>query len=208
MQKRKQYLIDRKFQMRLALELMVVVLLVPLVVWADFYLLGQYALAQAGAVPARGDWGLIGSLVRQQWLMMVFLYIINFGLVYLFIVFYTHRIAGPVYKFTQNLEAISGGDLSGHITLRKNDYFENLGQGINALVSRYAATFGELKSATAVLEDKARNMDDDVLKEQVEAMKKILDFYQTEAASAEVADRPAAQDDSDASGVAGDQTAS
>ena len=83
MQKRKQYLIDRKFQMRLALELMVVVLLVPLVVWADFYVLGQYALSQnISAGVARSDWGIIGALIKHQWLLMIALYLVNFGLIF------------------------------------------------------------------------------------------------------------------------------
>ncbi|MDH5633007.1 MAG: hypothetical protein OEZ10_08425 [Gammaproteobacteria bacterium] len=178
--KRKQYLVDRKFQMRLALELMVVVLLVPLVVWADFYVLGQYALAQnAAAGMANSSWGVIGALIQRQWLLMVVVYLVNFGLIYLFIIFYTHRIAGPVYRFTETLTSMAGGDLSARIKLRKNDYFENLGESINRLSDHYADTFRELQAAASRLEEQGEKSADQDAKIQIAKIKSILAGYQT-----------------------------
>jgi methyl-accepting chemotaxis protein len=179
MQQRKQYLIDRKFQMRLALELMVVVLIVPLVVWADFYVLGQYALSQniAGGM-ARSDWGIIGSLIRHQWLLMAVLYLVNFGLIYLFLVFYTHRIAGPVYRFTTILDAMTRGDLGDRIKLRKNDYFENLGVSINGLADHYTDVFTELKAVAALIDENKSEAASSDVNEQIGKMNSILDRYQ------------------------------
>lgn len=179
MQQRKQYLIDRKFQMRLALELMVVVLIVPLVVWADFYVLGQYALSQniSGGM-ARSDWGIIGALIRHQWLLMIVLYLVNFGLIYLFLVFYTHRIAGPVYRFTTVLDTMSQGDFSNRINLRKNDYFENLGISINTLADHYADVFTELKAIAALIDESKGGGVSAEVSEQVNKMNAILERYQ------------------------------
>lgn len=179
MQNRKQYLIDRKFQLRLALELMVVVLMVPLVVWADFYVLGQYALSQnISSNMARSDWGIIGSLIRQQWILMVVLYLVNFGLIYIFLVYYTHRIAGPVYRFSVTLDAMSEGDLTSRVSLRKNDYFENLGASINRLSDHYADVFSELKAiATLINESKGENSSAQE-QEQIAKMNKLLEKYQ------------------------------
>ncbi len=184
MQNRKQYLIDRKFQLRLSLELMVVVLLVPLVVWADFYVLGQYALSQnISGNMARSDWGIIGSLIRQQWVLMVALYIVNFGLIYLFLVYYTHRIAGPVYRFAVTLDAMSEGDLTKRINLRKNDYFENLGASINRLTDHYAEVFTELKAIAALINENRGANSSPQEQEQIAKMNKLLEKYQVSTES-------------------------
>ena len=179
MKQRKQVLIDRQFQLRLALELMVVVLLVPLILWADFYLLGQYALGQNdGLNPAQGSsWGLIGTLVRQQWVLMLILYLLNFVMVYAFIVFYTHRIAGPVYRFSVTLKAMADGRLGNRVHLRKNDYFENLGAGINATAEAFAGTINELKKATAVLSSKAGKLADNDIQQHISDIEAILERY-------------------------------
>jgi len=65
--KRTKYMVDRTFQQRLAMDLMVIVLLVPVVLWANFYIIGMYALSQnpnIGELP-RG-WGMVGLLLLQQ----------------------------------------------------------------------------------------------------------------------------------------------
>ena len=185
MKQRKQILIDRQFQLRLALELMVVVLIVPLVLWADFYLLGQYALSQNPDLAAmRGNsWGIIGSLLQQQWALMLVLYLVNFGVVYGFIVFYTHRIAGPVYRFSDTLKNMAEGKLGYRIRLRKNDYFENLGISINAMAQTFGQTIGELKQATATLADKTRDLNDNEIKQHVSEIEAILSRYQEEDAN-------------------------
>lgn len=164
--------------MRLALELMVVVLLVPLVVWADFYVLGQYALSQnISGNMAKSDWGIIGTLIKQQWILMIVLYLVNFGLIYLFLVYYTHRIAGPVYRFSATLDAMCQGDLSNRISLRKNDYFENLGASINRLSDHYADVFTELKAIASLVNESQGDNANAEEKEQIEKMNKILDRY-------------------------------
>ena len=179
MKKRKQILIDRDFQLRLALELMVVVLAVPLILWADFYLLGQYALSQnPGLASTAGSWGLMGNLLQQQWALMLVLYLVNFGLVYAFIVFYTHRIAGPVYRFSVTLKAMAEGKLGIRIKLRKNDYFENLGEGINVMARAFAQTITDLRTTTKTLSEKTDNIDDQEIKDHISALEKILSQYE------------------------------
>lgn len=181
MKKRTQILIDRDFQLRLALELMVVVLVVPLILWADFYLLGQYALSQNPEISSTASsWGLMGTLLQQQWALMLVLYLVNFGVVYAFIVFYTHRIAGPVYRFSVTLKAMTEGKLGIRIKLRKNDYFENLGEGINAMAQAFSQTIADLKTTTGTLSEKTGNIDDQEIKDHISALEKILGHYEEE----------------------------
>jgi len=172
--KRRQILIDRTFQHRLAIDLLVIVLVVPAVLWADFYILGQYALSRNPDIGQASGWGMIGTLVKQQWFFMLLVFVLNFALVYAFIVYYTHRIAGPVYRFCRTLDDMADGKLAQLVKLREKDYFENVGTSINRLSERLCGAVAELKAEVAALSDRAHAKNTGNLQERIAAMEKIL----------------------------------
>ena len=172
--KRRQILIDRTFQHRLAIDLLVIVLVVPAVLWADFYILGQYALSRNPDIGQTGGWGLIGTLITQQWFFMLLVFVLNFALVYGFIVYYTHRIAGPVYRFCRTLDDMADGKLAQLVKLREKDYFENVGTSINRLSDRLCGSVAELKAEVATLSDQVHAGNAKDIQERVAAMEKIL----------------------------------
>lgn len=61
---------------------------------------------------------------------------------------YSHRIAGPLYRFEQTIDEMSAGDLTGRFGLRAGDQLEELSARINALILR-------LDSAVSVVKDEA-----------------------------------------------------
>lgn len=175
---RRQILIDRTFQHRLAIDLMVIVLIVPAVLWADFYILGQYALSRNPDVGQASGWGLIGTLFKQQWFFMLAVFALNFGLVYAFVIYYTHRIAGPVYRFCRTFDDMAEGKLAQRIKLRKKDYFENLGESINRLSENLCSSLAELKTRTSALATRAQALNDSELKKQVAELEQLLAHYE------------------------------
>jgi methyl-accepting chemotaxis protein len=46
----------------------------------------------------------------------------------------SHRIAGPLFRIRAVLESVGGGDLSGKITLRKNDYLKTDADTVNTMI--------------------------------------------------------------------------
>jgi len=177
-QPRKKYLIDRKFQLRFAMELMVLVLLVPFIVWANFYVLGQYAMSVDPGVSELGNWGVTGALLRHQWPLLLLVYIFNFGLVYGFIVYYTHRIAGPVYRFDVVLGDMAEGKVGHIIKLRKRDYFGDVGARINSVTERLGATFNNLSEANRNLARYADQSSDENLKKIQQEIESIINQYE------------------------------
>jgi len=176
--KRTQYLVDRIFQQRLAMDLMVIVLLVPVVLWANFYLVGMYALTQnpdVGELP-RG-WGLAGLLLKQQWWLIILFVAVSFGLAFGFILYYTHRIAGPVYRFRRLFDELAEGKVGAQVHLRKGDCFENLAQSASHASATLASSIDELKTVAAELSKKAESLGDRELKEQIAAINRALDRY-------------------------------
>ena len=176
--KRTKYLVDRTFQQRLAMDLMVIVLLVPVVLWANFYIIGMYALSQnpnIGELP-RG-WGMVGLLLQQQWWLILLFVGVSFGLAFGFILYYTHRIAGPVYRFRQFFDELAAGKVGAQVKLRKGDSFENLAESVSRASATLAGSIVELKTAAAALSRKADSLGDRELGEQVAAFNLVLERY-------------------------------
>lgn len=200
---RKQYLIDRKFQLRFSLELLIFVVITPFIVWANIYMLGQYSHSQdIYAQGAMTQWGMIGVLFQQRWWLLLLLYLTNFGIFYFIILYYSHRVAGPIYKCTKALDAIAAGNVSGKIKLRKRDYFESLGNSINAVVKNYSDDITGLKDAMDVLRSKASSVGDNDLKKAVEKMDTILSRYNFDETDA----KPSSEQTSSAADTADAQT--
>lgn len=53
----------------------------------------------------------------------------------IFGLFYSHRMAGPVYRLEESIKSIIAGNLDFHIRLRKNDEFKELADALNELIT-------------------------------------------------------------------------
>jgi methyl-accepting chemotaxis protein len=59
------------------------------------------------------------------------------GAVMLLHLFYSHRIAGPVYRLGRESEAIGQGRLKGNIRFRRKDNLTDIGDSLNQTATRY-----------------------------------------------------------------------
>ncbi|MDD4203395.1 MAG: methyl-accepting chemotaxis protein [Candidatus Omnitrophica bacterium] len=58
----------------------------------------------------------------------------------------SHRIAGPIYRLKQDLEAVKQGKYSLRIQLRKKDEFQDLAKAINTVIEELDSKDKELKA--------------------------------------------------------------
>ncbi|NOX25001.1 MAG: hypothetical protein GXP59_02585 [Deltaproteobacteria bacterium] len=65
-------------------------------------------------------------------------------LVAVFLVYYSHRIAGPMYHIKLYLQKIAGGSAGGDIKLRQKDMLHPLAEAVNALQQRERDDLAEL----------------------------------------------------------------
>lgn len=76
----------------------------------------------------------------------------------------THKIAGPVYVFTQRLKALGAGDLWVRISLRDGDMFQEEAAAINASLEQLQSKVEAVQSAANALQsvqpDAGANGDD------------------------------------------------
>lgn len=178
MTKRTQFVVDRVFQQRVALNLMLIVLFLPMVLLVNFYIVGEYVMTQNLEIAdLPRDWGLVGQMLKYQWwLLLVF---VAFSLVFTvgLIFYYTHRIAGPVYRFRRLFDEIAEGKVGTQVQLRKGDCFENLAAGVSRANATLASSISKLKVASEVLSRKADALGDRELAEQIATIHQVLDRY-------------------------------
>ena len=74
--------------------------------------------------------------------------------------FYSHRIAGPVYRIGREAARIADGDLTGNIHFRRKDNLTDMADSLNDVASRHRLRITAVKDSLALIETRARSMSD------------------------------------------------
>ena len=138
---RKQYLIDRKFQLTWAGRIFLIMFIVSLLVgWTIYYAVWDATTNQLKVLVAQGVLSQAEVLSVSETIkssVALALLLRSLGLLFIISVltiFLTHRIAGPIFKIKKTIRLISGGQESERIFLRKGDEYRDLAQELNALI--------------------------------------------------------------------------
>ena len=137
-QQRRHYLIAYRFQLRFALQILLLLIFTSMVIgWTVYYsvwnaseaqlqrLLGEERIDQADALRFREA---IRTEIGEKVLLRLFLLIF---IAFVFTVFATHRMVGPIRHMEKNLKTCLRGETSKPIRLRKTDEFQDLAKLIN-----------------------------------------------------------------------------
>lgn len=176
--KRTQHIVDRAFQVRVASSLTAIAMLVPVVLLIGGYLTWTFAIIHNPDLETMPfGWKLIGSLMKDQWWMVVFFIVVFVAFSFALVFFYTHRIAGPVYRFRWLFDELAEGRIHTRVKLRKGDCFENLASGILRANATLASSITHLKESTAVVSREAEAAQSEVLKKELSAIGHMLDRF-------------------------------
>ena len=144
--RRKVILINRPFQIRVALYVCVWLLAVffvyPLILDNLFEFIVSYVRQDPHGPPLVGVFEARTELIRL-------LIVSQLGFLFLtFIVslLLAHRIAGPVYKLSLFLDRVREGDLSQRLVLRKSDHFRELESHFNGMTASLRSRMNSIAS--------------------------------------------------------------
>ncbi len=144
---RKIYLIDPKFQLRFSLYVCIVVSLSALVYPMAIYdMMENFITFVSINFPQ-----LTEKYEEQRRNLIIFLSLWQLGftaLVFVIAIFFSHKIAGPIYKMKKYLKVIRDGETVDTIKLRKRDYFKDLAKEINQTLK----FFGKIKDEDLKIE--------------------------------------------------------
>ncbi len=129
---RKQYLVDRPYQLRFVTRVFAVVLAVAVI----SSLIATTLLWNTMYKPELGmQIHLTVSLIAVAITLLMEL-LIAIPIVFYLGIRQSHRIVGPMNRLKATLAAIGEGDFSKRITLREGDALEDLAKAINAMAER------------------------------------------------------------------------
>ncbi|MEK7331739.1 MAG: methyl-accepting chemotaxis protein, partial [Nitrospirota bacterium] len=144
--RRRNYFINKKFQTDFSIKFLVIIVIEAIMAVGLFLYLSKGTLTT----------GYIGSELKISrtydfFLPMLLLSnIIIVGVTGIIgiavLIFMSHRIAGPMFRFEKVLDEISKGDLTYKFKLREGDQFKELEKRINELTGTLDSKAGNLKS--------------------------------------------------------------
>ncbi len=135
---RKKYLIDKKFQLNFSMLLLVIAAINVFFFSMLFYFYNQHLnflyqnIAGIYALPEEMAELGFGVLIKTIIFGIVFetIFIILLG------IFFSHRIAGPVFNLRRRVKEIMDGKIPTHVKLRKDDMLQDFANDMDALVKK------------------------------------------------------------------------
>ncbi|MEA1969039.1 MAG: methyl-accepting chemotaxis protein [Thermodesulfobacteriota bacterium] len=95
---------------------------------------------------------------------VIFTNLITTGVVILIavvvILFVSHKIAGPMYRFDKDIQRISQGDFKNHIHIRNGDQFKVMAASLNRMIDSLQSRVNSVKQEMDSFETKLEEHDD------------------------------------------------
>lgn len=177
--KRKIYLIDPRFQIKFSLSICLILFVSSLI-----YPLTIYDLMSQFIDFAAKHSNEIASTInqkRQSLVIILILWQLGFtALVFIIGIFFSHKIAGPIYKLKKHLRLIREGKATEDLYFRQGDNFHDLADEINetfnALKEEYRNDFVYLSEVNAYINNLSLVVPDDKKPVLSEIHSKLMDI--------------------------------
>jgi methyl-accepting chemotaxis protein len=183
---RKIYMVDRKYQVRLMLQVVVLVVVATSVSAISTYLLTNREISSAFYLAHRKTWDLKELLLPVITGTSLITFLIVSIISSYITLRETHRIVGPINRLKEALADISEGRITWVGSVRKGDVLKGFDDSINNLADNLSrsmeavsGSFAEIESALAELEGSGevsgRQLED--LKLKVQGLGESLEFF-------------------------------
>ena len=173
--RRKKILVNREFQLGLAFNVVIFILLY-VVAFGILAFLVQMLGLKGGISLTEQIQAARNFITYHNYLWIPFL--ITVALVIVHIVYFTHRIAGPIFRFQKQLEAMKRGDFSTDVTLRKKDFLRDLEGSMNEFSQQLREDLSRLeniRSCHALIKELSEDLKKEGKERESEALASLSD---------------------------------
>jgi len=137
---RKNYLINKPYQLGFSFFLVLIIfIIVVIVVLLTHYLMLSTVINtvnQSGAMPTAKE---LVDLSLRPLLIVIPIVFILFAILLVYLIFLTHRTAGPLHQLKNAMSRVSKGDFSVRIKFRKADEIKDIEDSFNEMVDNLKA---------------------------------------------------------------------
>lgn len=148
---RKHYFIKKGLQTRFIGTVLLIVALVMVVIFCNLYFFGMFLTqdSEFGASYVEAFTNLKNDLSTKLMGRLLLLGGVNIVIVILISLFFSHQIAGPVYKLEKTLQKIIEGDVNAKFSFRQSDRFDELAELLNDMKDRFTDALKTAKEVNA-----------------------------------------------------------
>lgn len=169
-QKRKIYFIEKSFQRRFILKFCALVFLGGVLTMGIIYLLAMrfttVSIVNSRVIVRTTADFLLPVLIQTLAVVMI---IIGIATIFLTL-FFSHKIAGPLYRFKKGIQSLSEGDFSSDFRIRHLDQLQGLAFEFNNMILKLRAEINGLKDNTLSLCAKSQRILEQEINEQKRPM--------------------------------------
>jgi len=188
--KRRIYFIDKKFQTKFILKFCALVALGGLLTIGIIYFLAMQSTTVSilnSRVAVRTTADFILPILAQT----VVIVVVIIGLAAIMVtLFFSHKIAGPLYRFKKVMEALEKGDFSSGFKIRHLDQLQDLADTFNSMIARITSELVALKNNFYTLKEKLNSISENEvvehkraylneLKKISEELNRIINYFKT-----------------------------
>ncbi|MGA2775900.1 MAG: methyl-accepting chemotaxis protein [Candidatus Omnitrophota bacterium] len=153
--KRRNYFIDKRFQSDFILKFCTLVITSSVISGLIIYLMSRSTLTTVFdnsrlTIKSTADFILPAVLLASA------IVIVLIGLATVWVTIFTsHRIAGPLYRMTKDIEEVAGGNLKKRFSLRNHDELKRLAASFDKMTESLRESIASIKETVAQLDKKA-----------------------------------------------------
>jgi len=169
---RKHYFIKKGLQTRFIGTVLLIVALVMVVIFCNLYFFGMFLTqdSEHSSVYADSFEKLKTDLSTKLMGRLILLGVVNVIIVILISLFFSHQIAGPVYKLEKTLNQIIEGDVNARFSFRQSDRFDELAVLLNDMKDKYTEA---VKNAKQVNQKSIKILDEAIAKKDTAALSEL-----------------------------------
>jgi methyl-accepting chemotaxis protein len=128
---RKNYLIDKKFQLTFIMKFCAVVILSSIVIGSLIFYLSRNSTTVAIENTRVFAKPTSDFILPQLVIIVIVVASVFSSLLFVMTLFATHRIAGPMYRLRKDIDSLRGGDLTGSFIIRDKDQLKGLAKSLS-----------------------------------------------------------------------------
>ncbi len=183
---RRTYLVNRVFQVRFIMEIIAVVLISTMLAAVSFYLLADWELSSTFFSVHREVQDIRLVLLPAVALTALVIFGLVAGLCIYIVLRETNRLAGPLYRFEQNVRKMAEGRFDLITRLREGDELQGLADALDAMAKGVGGAAGRARDAIALLRVRVEELaagaalapgEADTLRQRIAELEQAVGFF-------------------------------
>jgi methyl-accepting chemotaxis protein len=173
--KRRNYFIDKDFQSRFILKFCMLVVLSGVITMGILYFVGKKSTT-VSIVDSRVIVHTTADFLLPILTQTVLVVMIIVGLATIVVtLLFSHKIAGPLFRFKKAIEEVKSGNLSANFHIRNYDQLQGLSDEVNAMIDKTRERINLIKADVANLKAKQGG----ISQQDIEELDKKISYFKT-----------------------------